>query len=72
MVARVRPVGVDTLPPHQGRRDFALGCSGHRPVKRLEDKAQTAAPRFGWKQPIRELSGRAKSIETFEPIHPMS
>ena len=28
MVARVRPVGLDTLPPHQGRRDFALGCSG--------------------------------------------
>lgn len=37
----------------------------------MKDKAKTAATRFGWKQPLRELSGRAKSIEAFEPIHPM-
>ncbi len=58
MVSRIAPVGIYPVIFIESTRDFALGHSGERAVKRLEHKAPPTGPRIGRIERIPEIAIR--------------
>ena len=66
MITGIRPIGADPLLAEQSGGDVAMRQASQRPVKRAEDKTQSAATAIRRKQPNWKLAVGLQGIETLK------